>query len=335
MSQKLIAEGRIKYCDRIYEKGNTFLCLDDGEATELIRNKIARAYPEPSPEVLARKAAEAAKFAEQPDPTKEPTPKPIYTIKEILGSKMYLREDDMGLSKDLMEHGIREEASTEYIQNILKPNWTVIDIGANLGYYALLEARRCKFVYAIEPVKSSFETLNKSIKLNKYKNIKTFQMAISNRNGLYDIAVSKKNNWSNMVNLNLLVDAHKETLGKSFKEIQKVQTIPLDDFAIWNNIRKINFIRMDVEGYEVEIVEGMDKVFDLMPGGSYLTIEFHSILLKNREPFVKLLDKVTGAGFKVICGTWVKSKFDLTQTELRERLYRGACFQAFFKKDEK
>ena len=331
MTRKLIAETRIRYKDTTFETGNSFLC-DDEDVPKLLGEKLAKEYPKPSPEVLARIAA---KNKEQPDPTKEPTPKPTYTIKEILGSKMYLLENDMGLSKDLMEYGIREEASTKYIQSILKPRWTVIDIGANLGYYALLEARRCKFVYAIEPVKISFETLKKSIKLNKYKNIKAFQMAISNRNGIYDISVFHKNNLSNMVDFNLLVDAHKETLGKAFKETQKVQTIPLDDFVKWNKIRKINFIRMDVEGYEVEIVEGMNKVFDLMPKGSYLTIEFHSILLNNRVPFVEALDKIIRSGFKAICGTWKNSTFDLTNKELSLRLYRGACLQVFFRKDGK
>ena len=104
-----------------------------------------------------------------------------------------------------------------------------------------------------------------------------------------------------MVPFNLLVDAHQATFGKSFKETQKIQTIPLDDFAEWKKIKKINFIRMDVEGFEVEIVEGMNKVFKLMPANSYLTIEFHSILLKNRQPFVKAFDKIIRSGFSTIC----------------------------------
>ncbi|GAG95136.1 unnamed protein product, partial [marine sediment metagenome] len=67
-----------------------------------------------------------------------------YKIKEILGSKMCLIPSDIGLSKQLIEHGIREEASVKFMKEILQPDWTVIDIGANLGYYALLEANYVK-----------------------------------------------------------------------------------------------------------------------------------------------------------------------------------------------
>lgn len=58
MSQKLVCESRIKYDDQIFEKGNTFLCRDDKEAAELVRDKKASYYPEPAPEVLARKYPE-------------------------------------------------------------------------------------------------------------------------------------------------------------------------------------------------------------------------------------------------------------------------------------
>ena len=256
-------------------------------------------------------------------------------LKEILGSKMYLLEDDMGLSKDLIESGIREKASTEYIKSILKPDWTVIDIGANLGYYALLEAKLTKSVYAIEPIKISFDTLNKSIKINNYKNIKAYNLAIGNVNRVSDISVSNRYNWSNMVDFDLLVDAHKKTFKESFKETQKIQTLTLDDFIRQNNIEKIDFIRMDVEGYEVEIVEGMNKVFDLMSVGSYLTIEFHSILFKDGSPFIKMLDKIIKAGFKTICGTWNALTYNLTNESLRDRLCNGGvCLQVFFRKDE-
>jgi len=50
-----------------------------------------------------------------------------YIIKEILGSKMCLIPDDVGLSKQLIEKGNREKCSTDFIFKILKPDWTVIE----------------------------------------------------------------------------------------------------------------------------------------------------------------------------------------------------------------
>jgi len=257
-------------------------------------------------------------------------------LREILGSKMYLLKDDMGLSKDLIENKIREEASTKYIQDILKPSWTVIDIGANLGYYALLEASKVKKVYAIEPVKRSFNTLNKSIKLNKYKNIKTYNLAIGSQNGIQDIIISHKINWSTMLNPDVLIDKYEKSFSEFYKNTEKIKTLTLDDFVKINKIGQIDFVRMDVEGYEVEIIKGTDYTFSLMPAGSYLTIEFHSILFKDRSPFIGMLDKIIKAGFKAIYGTWKGLTFNLTNENLRQRLYnRGICLQVFFRKDKR
>jgi len=257
-------------------------------------------------------------------------------LKEILGSKMYLLEDDVGLSKDLMENKIREKASTEYIKSILKSNWTVIDIGANLGYYALLEAKLAKSVYAIEPIKISFDTLNKSIEINNYKNIKTYNLAIGSQNGIQDIIISKKINWSTMVDPNITIDKYKQSFNEFYKNTKKIKTLTLDNFVRKNKINKINFVRMDVEGYEVEIIKGTDYTFSLMPAGSFLTIEFHSILYKDSSPFIGMLDKIIKAGFKAICGTWNESTYNLTNENLRDRLCnRGVCLQVFFRKDGK
>ena len=256
-----------------------------------------------------------------------------YDIKDILGSKMYLIKDDVGLSKQLRESGIREPASTKVIQSIIKPDWVCIDIGANLGYYALLEAKHCKFVYAIEPVKTSFETLNKSIKLNGYENIKAYNLAISNQNGTQDIIISHRNNWSTMLDMTIVTDKYKQRFNRFYKGIEKTETLTLDDFVRDNNINKINFIRMDVEGYEVEIIKRADHAFSLMPAGSFLTIEVHSGLYKNRKPFVGMLNKILKTGFKVICGTHKEISIKLTKENLMYRLYnRGACLQVFFKK---
>lgn len=258
-------------------------------------------------------------------------------IKNIHGSKMCLLEDDIGLSKELVEHGTREQASVDYVKKIVKSNWTIIDIGANLGYYALLEARLGGFVHAVEPIKRSFETLNKSIEVNGYKNIKAYHLAIGDQDGIKDIAVSCRKNWSTMVDMKTVTDKYKGQFAGFSKGItEKVETQTLDSFVKINKIGQIHFVRMDVEGYEVEIIKGAGHTLSSMPVGSYLTIEIHSMLFKDRSPFIGMLDKVLKAGFKVIRGTWKTKTLQLSSESLTHRLYtKGACVQVFFKKVKK
>ena len=87
-------------------------------------------------------------------------------LKEIHGNKMYLDPSDIGLSKELLLSGTREELQTKIIKEMVKKGMVVLEIGANLGYYALIEASiigKEGKIYAIEPVPRNFEILNKNI----------------------------------------------------------------------------------------------------------------------------------------------------------------------------
>ncbi|MCK4823771.1 hypothetical protein KA005_48910, partial [bacterium] len=63
-----------------------------------------------------------------------------FYLKEIQGSKMYLDLSDEGICKELVFSDIREKQATIMMHKILKEGDIVVDIGANIGYYALLEA---------------------------------------------------------------------------------------------------------------------------------------------------------------------------------------------------
>lgn len=64
-----------------------------------------------------------------------------YKLEMIQGSRMYLHLRDAGIAKDLIMDKIREPASTKKIPCLLHKGDIVMDIGANIGYYALMEAR--------------------------------------------------------------------------------------------------------------------------------------------------------------------------------------------------
>lgn len=109
-----------------------------------------------------------------------------FTIKKINGSKMYLDINDEGLSHDLISDGVREFYATQKMKKEIKKGDVIVDIGANIGYYALLEARlvgKKGIVYAIEPVPRNIAILKKNIELNNYSNLEVYQLAYGGQKG--------------------------------------------------------------------------------------------------------------------------------------------------------
>lgn len=202
-----------------------------------------------------------------------------YIIREIHGSKMYLDFQEKGISRDLLKNENREILSVETIQQELKPGDIVIDIGANIGYYALLEARLVGDegrVYAIEPVAQNVELLKKNIELNNYKNVEVFQLAMGNENKTAPIYLSDKCNCSTFIK------------PKTFVEEVPIKMVTLDKFL--ENKPYPTLIRMDVEGYEVEIVEGMKKILSLNKPLKLL-IEVHGIRLSKGKEMLRTFEK--------------------------------------------
>jgi FkbM family methyltransferase len=249
-----------------------------------------------------------------------------YKIKEILGSKMYLIPTDGGLSKQLLENGIREIGCTVEIRQILKKHWTVIDIGANLGYYALLETRHTNKVYAIEPVQENVRALEKSIKHNDYKNIDVYGIAISDKDGNAKFVQTKRSNCGTLM-LNSLNP-------KPRKAVIDVKTKTLDTFCKEQKIERVDFIRTDTEGGEVEIVKGMANTVKLMPEGSILCIEIHpKVFGRPFKPILTMLDTLKAYGFEPLKYILIDLVVRIENYgHLKRLLDNKYCPQIFFEK---
>ena len=80
-------------------------------------------------------------------------------IKTIQGSKMILNLKDEGISRELACYGVHEKNSTEEVKKIIKKGMKILEIGANIGYYALLETKLAGdtgHLYALEPSPSNY-----------------------------------------------------------------------------------------------------------------------------------------------------------------------------------
>lgn len=147
-------------------------------------------------------------------------------------------------------YSIWEDEQITIFYNLVNPNekLNIIDIGANVGLYSLY----AKFLpnatfYAYEPVPLNFKLLNDNLKLNNIENVKTFDIAISNEQKTNIINVCKSHCGLHTMGNNPL----------RFNDIEQlsVNTDTLDNLFYNKNI-KVDFIKIDTEGYEFYILKG-------------------------------------------------------------------------------
>jgi FkbM family methyltransferase len=254
--------------------------------------------------------------------------------KRVLDFLMYLDPADEGIGKELIEKGIRERFSVACMKKILRSDMTVIDLGANIGFYALLEAKRVKYVHAIEPVEYNFKLLEKNINLNRLKNVFTYRVAIGGVTGITNIYTSKRCNWATIVDERHRTPDYSLRWDRFKKGSEVVPICKLDEFTDKYQIDKVDLVRMDVEGAEVDIIGGGLETMKRMPKGSYLVIEIHSSCIKIKESIEKMLDRIFAAGFRCVKVVNRLTEINISKVmDIKDFLtYRVGCPQVFFKK---
>jgi FkbM family methyltransferase len=170
--------------------------------------------------------------------------------KRIYDYRMLLDLEDRGISRTLLLFGERELEHKIMLERFLKPGMNVLDIGANIGYYALMELRLIGpsgRLVAVEPSPSNVELLRRNLALNNYSDIEVHQVAISDQSGVKPFFLSE------MSNLNTFHDNGTGLLHLSGKTVDvRTATVP----EIMGG-RPVDLIRMDVEGHEVEVINGL------------------------------------------------------------------------------
>jgi len=173
----------------------------------------------------------------------------------INGSYVYYLENGGGIHGKLKNwkpgDPEREPAFTHIFKKEILGSSILFDIGANVGYYSFVAAQiMCEgkhgLIYAIEPDPRNVDLLKRGIKRNEYNEfVFPYEMGFSNKKGNIDFHLSKATNLSSTVKT---------------EHSNNVVSIPVDTlnmFAYKNRIVKDNiFIRMDIEGHEVEVLQG-------------------------------------------------------------------------------
>jgi FkbM family methyltransferase len=140
------------------------------------------------------------------------------------------------------------------VKRLIKPHYTVVDIGANLGYFSKNFARLASKgkVVSIEPVPLFFETLQFFMK--KYKNSTLYNVALGTEDGTITMVMPTSNG---MIRTGL---PHIPTESEDTSNEQKQEVKILKGSTLLSGLEKIDYIKCDIEGYELTVFQELKEI---------------------------------------------------------------------------
>jgi FkbM family methyltransferase len=183
----------------------------------------------------------------------------FYGIKFVLKNDLDFQRTLLGEINDLVipyyckNHLIYNESSLgegtyETEEVFVSEGDIVFDVGANMGIFSnfCILKRRAKCVFSFEPIKSTFIIIELNCILNGTKSdIQLVNRGLSNFDGKIDMSISSDN-----IGANSMVFSRSDNLSES------VLVTTLDSYIETNSIKKVDFIKVDIEGAERDFLEG-------------------------------------------------------------------------------
>jgi FkbM family methyltransferase len=173
---------------------------------------------------------------------------PRFHVSTNIEAEKILKKDN---ERELLETFLQE----------IRPGDIVLDIGANIGLYTLPSAFKLQgngYVFAFEPVPIWFKRLQENIELNELSNsnlLVPYNIGFSNKNKTCDMII-KEVQGSGMGSISPNYQKHLDT--------DKVISIPVrlvqgDQFLREQGIPHPNLVKIDVEGAELAVLQGLEK----------------------------------------------------------------------------
>ncbi|OSZ78703.1 hypothetical protein CAP35_10770 [Chitinophagaceae bacterium IBVUCB1] len=203
----------------------------------------------------------------------------------FFGKMRLLLNTGFGIDSSIIHNGYYELKTMLYLQHIIKEGDVCIDIGANVGAITFPLSKLVKetgHVYAFEPGPALHERLVQNIQYNNIKNVELFRCGLGNQNTTlyWDYVEGQPGN------------ANLSTSGKV-----KVDVKRLDDISPLFS-RKINFIKIDVEGMELEVIMGgLQLIQSNLPIIFYESLVYENLSDGQFEKQKQIIEVLSGLGY--------------------------------------
>ena len=227
------------------------------------------------------------KFFAKVAPNNYQYPKNTIRVRERNGIKYQLDISDY--MQYCIYFGIQNEPR-ETLYGLVKNGTTVIDVGTNIGETLLNFAKinRDGINIGFEPVPYLYEKAKNNIALNKFKNIELINKGLSSSEELLTFQEVSENNSGGTF---LKRESNREAS-------RIVQAIRLDDFVGLNRFENISLIKIDVEGFEMEVLKGATDTLRRFKPILFVEID-DSFLARQQSSATDVFDFLAAHGFSI------------------------------------
>ncbi len=214
---------------------------------------------------------------------------PRFIQKSVANFQMYLDlQDGWGVSKYILKHGNYDPELGQIMKKLLKPGARCIDIGANIGYWTNFLLSSCKAgkVYSIEPEPSNVDLFRANSLLNNNStSVQLFACAVGEENAQLKLFLSADNAGDHQL----------YSQGNGDRKYVTVDVKRIDDLITDKNI---DFVKIDVQGYEPYVFRGMKDVFAQNPNIIVLSEFWPTNIKKAGNDPTQMLNDFANDGFK-------------------------------------
>lgn len=172
------------------------------------------------------------------------------------GQYIYVDTQDTSVAPHLMINGEWEPEITKVWQKLVKPGDTVLDVGANFGYYGIIASQKAGSVHYFDANPRLTSLITNSSSINGHLPYsKVNQLAVSDNNTTYEFSV-----YDHFIGSSRISDGKKDSRGEyTTKNKFKVKAVSIDNYVKQEGINKVDLMKIDVEGHEDKVYAGLKQ----------------------------------------------------------------------------
>lgn len=222
------------------------------------------------------------------------------------GNGFYMKIRRSDFMSRAMLFGYYEASLVYWIKHMIPSDSTVIDIGANHGYFTLLLAKMVGNngrVISVEPDPQAIEALRSNVEYNELENISLNPFVLSNSAGKCDFFVSRQSGFSSR----FPNDIAKPTISHAISVEMKTLDCLLEELDILPSTSNIPFVKIDAEGSEPFILEGMSRTLSLF--GPVIWFEVNRGSLQSADRNLDFIETIfRNAGYSLFRPIWQRDR---------------------------